>query len=246
MTRIKPLLTSIFVILLLGLMALPTYAQDNTIPLRVEAAATGELTAANPTAVFSFNAYESLRMSIVFDVISGDMQPVLTVFDQDGKTILAGATGTQTNGVTLTFPSQGTYYATLSATGGTSATYRIFIDADPPQPINAFILQSYLMEGLGRVCSENTLTTFLSPTSDLNVCVTLALVDQPSTLTAQWWTPSGQIASEESYQVDDTTNFFPILTGVSSEAAFEQGWWQVHFLLNGELIYIQWVPVFEV
>ena len=54
-------------------------AQGDPQPLRVNAAVTGKLTSAAPTALYSFNAAESLRMAVTFDLIESDMAITLIV-----------------------------------------------------------------------------------------------------------------------------------------------------------------------
>ncbi|MCL4878163.1 MAG: hypothetical protein KJ064_16000 [Anaerolineae bacterium] len=237
-------LVLVFAVMLLGVQF--GYAQTpEPIPLRVEAAVTGQLTSASPTVLYSFQVLESTRMGFVFDA-QGDMNVTLVVFDQDQTTVLGGATGTNNNGVIVTFPSTGQYYVALSAEGGTSANYRLMIDADPPVPINTFIVQSYAVSGTSNLCAEVTPAAYLSATEDLGVCFVVGLIDSSVELTAQWWSPSGQIVVEESTTLTTDENFVPLLTGiVNSGTPFEGTWWQVHFLLNGELAHIQWVWVQE-
>lgn len=214
-------------------------------PLRVEAAVTGQLTADSPTAVYDFFAIESLRMGVVFDVIEGDMQPTLLVMDE-AQNLLAGSSGPNNNGLIVTFPAQGRYLLSLTADAGTSATYRLMIDADPPLPTNAFLAQTYVVSGVSTSCAENTPAAFLTPTEDLNVCFVPALLEGPTEFTAQWWSPSGEIVTEETGTLDTAHNFVPLLTGIVYQQGgtpWEEGWWQVHFLLNGELSHIQWLWV---
>ena len=219
-------------------------AQGQITPLRVEEAVVGQLTAETPTAVYSFSAVESLRMAVVFDVIEGDMQPTLVVMDQDQQTTLGGSVGANANGVIVTFPATGTYYLGLTASGGTSATYRLMIDADPALPVNAFVLQSYLVKGTATVCEENAPVGQFTPTEDINVCFVLFNVNEATDLKIEWWSPSGTIATEESGSVDASVNGRALLSGIVYPGQpLEAGWRQAHILLNGELAYIQWVPV---
>lgn len=224
----------------------PAAAQGDIIPLRVEVAVTGELTAAAPAALYSFQVYESLRMGVVFDVITGDMQPSLVVLDQDQQTVLAGVTGPNANGLILTFPVEGQYYLGLSAEAGTSATYRLMIDADPPQPVNTFVLASYMVAGKSTQCLENTPATRFTPNADLNVCFAIDQIEEPVVLNVQWWSPSGEIVMEEGDTFDSSYNGMLLLSGlVYSGTPFETGWWQVHYQINGELAFIQWLPVIQ-
>jgi hypothetical protein len=230
----------------LGLSGEPARAQMEAQPLRVEEAVTGELTTEAPNVLYSFYAVESTRMGIVFDQLDGDMQLGIVVFDQDGEHVLAGATGPAINGLVVKFPSQGQYFLGLGPQeGGTSATYRLMIDADPAQPINPFVSQSYLVAGPETACADNTLTTAFTTTEDLNVCFALDLINKQIDLKIEWWTPSGEVFNSEGGPIDDTYNRQLLLTGlvVSADTPFEEGWWQVHFLLNDELVHIQWVPV---
>lgn len=232
-------------VIILGAALLQTSAQDEAEELRVETAVTGELTADSPTILYSFRAQESLRMGFNFDV-DGDMEVSLTVFDQDGETVLGESSGSNNNGIIVTFPSEGDYTVSLSADGGTSVTYRLMIDADPALPLNTFIVQSYLVSGTSVLCAENTPVGFFTSTEDLNVCFTLGLIgDTPIELTVQWWSPSGEVVNEESATYDSSLNFETYLTGIvyNGSNAFDEGWWQVHFLIDGELAHIQWVTV---
>jgi hypothetical protein len=242
------LATVLLAVVLLALALTPSEeaarAQGQIVPLRVEEAVTGQLTAEVPTAVYSFSAVESLRMAVVFDVIEGDMRPTLVVLDQDQKTTLAGSVGMSANGVIVTFPATGTYYLGLTASEGTSATYRLMISADPALPVDTFVLQSYLVKGTSTVCEENTPVGQFTPTEDINVCFVLFNVTEATDLKIEWWSPSGTIATEENGSVDASVNGRALLSGiVYPNQPLEEGWWQAHILLNGELAYIQWVPV---
>jgi hypothetical protein len=219
-------------------------AQGDVTPLRVEVAVTGTLTAAQPTVVYSFDVVESLRMAVVFDVVSGDMRPSIVVLDQDQTTTLAGATGPNINGLIVQFPGTGTYYVGITADSGTSASYRLLINAAPVLPINAFVSQSFMVSGTALTCSENSLVGWFTPDEDLNVCFSVAQVDNPIKVTTEWWSPSGQIVAQEDFALDNSTNAVVSLTGIVYQGtAWEAGWWQVHFLIDGELAHIQWVPV---
>ncbi len=221
-------------------------AQDQIIPLRVQTAVTGELTSSQPTVVYSINAAESLRMAAIFDVTGGDMQPTLVVLDQDQQTVLAGATGPNANGVIVTFPTEGTYYVGVTADSGTSATYRLMIEVAPPLPVNVFVAQSYMVSGTSAVCADNTPVGQFTPTEDLNVCFSLDLIDNPIDIKVEWWSPSGTIAANDSGKLDSSLNGQLLLSGIVYPGEpFETGWWQVHFLLDGELAYVQWVLVVE-
>jgi hypothetical protein len=237
------------VVLLMAVMMLPgewANAQDGVIPLRVEVAVTGTLTSAAPTVVYSVDVVESLRMAVIFDVIEGDMVPSLVVLDQDQTTTLAGSTGPNNNGLVVEFPSQGTYYIGLSADAGTSATYRLIVNAAPVLPLNTFVLQSFLVAGTSNLCSENKLTPWFVPTEDLNVCFTVAQVETSVEFEAEWWSPSGEIVSTENATLDNTSGDYLYLTGlVYQDQPWETGWWQVHLKFDGELAHIQWVPVME-
>lgn len=223
----------------------PARAQSGITPLRVNVAVTGELTAAEPIAVYSFDAYESLRMEFVFDVIAGDMQPTIIVLGQDQQTLLGGTTGPNAQGLIVEFPAQGTYYVGLSAEGGTSATYRLMINASPILPINPFVLQSYMVAGTATTCAENVPATGFSTAEDLNVCFALDLMDAPLHLTTEWWSPSGEIILTEEGNFESSQNATLYLTGIIYQnEPWETGWWQVHFVIDGELAHIQWVPVF--
>ncbi|HEX3051540.1 MAG TPA: hypothetical protein VHP83_12845 [Aggregatilineaceae bacterium] len=231
-------------LLALGLAGDHAVAQGDPIPLRVEAAVTGQLTADADTVAYSFVVAESLRMAFVFDVIEGDMQPTLVVLDQDQSTPLGTAVGPAIYGLVVEFPAAGTYYVGLTADSGTSATYRLMIDADPAQPTNAFVVQSYMARGTGTTCEETTPTTFFTPEEDMAVCFTLGLVEGPTTIKVEWWSPSGTIVVQEDGQLDQTQNLVPYLSGIVYPGTpLETGWWQVHILINGELAHIQWVPV---
>jgi hypothetical protein len=246
-TRLLRLSTLALIALILALVASlsgdSVRAQGTIQPLRVEEAVTGQLTADAPTVVYSFSVQESLRMGVVFDV-QGDMPVTLVVLDQDQSTTLAGSTGPNANGLVVTFPSEGQYYLGLTAQGGTSASYRLMIDADPPLPINAFVMQSYLVAGTSTSCAENTPVGAFTAAEDLNVCFVLSLIGEPTELTLRWWSPSGQMVNEEHATADDSFNGQRLLSGIVYEGtAWEAGWWQAHILLNGELAHIQWVPV---
>jgi hypothetical protein len=242
MKKISVVLLAVLLSVLWGV--LPTQAQE-PIPLRVEAAVTGQLTSATPIVVYSFNVAESLRMGFIYDV-QGDMDVTLVVLGSDQQTLLAGSSGPNDNGVIVTFPAAGTYYVGLKAESGTSASYRLMIDADPALPVNTFFTQSYLAAGTSNLCSENTPTNYFTPNADLNVCYSIALIEQPIDVVVQWWTPSGQILAEETQPLTPENNFAMVLTGlVYNGTAFETGWWQVHFVINGELHHIQWVPVLD-
>ncbi len=108
----------VVIVLLAMLPGAAVSAQSDVTPLRVEVAVTGTLTADQPTVVYSFNVLESLRMAVVFDVLSGDMQPSIVVLGQDQSTTLAGATGPNVNGLIVEFPSTGTYYVGITADFG--------------------------------------------------------------------------------------------------------------------------------
>jgi hypothetical protein len=230
--------------LALGLSGETATAQEGVTPLLVEQAVTGELTAAAPIAVYSFNAFESLRMAVVFDILAGDMQVTAVVLGQDQSTLLAGSTGPAAEGFVVQFPQQGTYYVGLQGEGGTSATYRLMIDADPAQPLNEFVLMSYLAAGTSSQCSESTPTTSFTTTEDLNVCFALDLLGDPATLDVEWWSPSSEVVLESQVDISSNDVGTLFLTGIAyQDQPWTTGWWQVHFLINGELVYIQWVPV---
>jgi hypothetical protein len=237
----------VIVVLLVSVAALPSApvtAQDMITPLRVEVAVTGTLTAAQSTAIYSFNAIESLRVAVVFDVLSGDMQPSLVVLDQDQTTVLAGVTGPYANGVVVQLPTTGTYYLGITADAGTSATYRLMINASPVLPINPFVAQTFMVAGKSTVCTENTPVGWFSPDEDLNVCFSVAQIENPLKIKAEWWSPSGDVVAQEDATLDSSMSGALYLTGiVNSGQPWEQGWWQVHFLIDGELAHIQWVPV---
>jgi hypothetical protein len=250
MLRKRPSIAAL--ILLLGIMVAllapgadhPAAAQEQPILLRVEEATTGTLNSDSPGISYTFFVHESIRMGFIFDVIDGDMQINLTVYSQDGQTVLAQSGGLANNGVVVRLPMTGQYYLQLAAVSGTSASYRLMIDADPPVPVNAFVAQSYLVRGLSTKCEENVPTTFFAPEEDLNVCFVLDLIDEPSDLKVEWWSPSGEIFLEETAIADASYNLTPFLSGiVFQDEPFEPGWWQVHLLLNGELHHIQWVRV---
>lgn len=231
-----------------GLPLHTTQAQGDPIPLRVEEAITGTLTAANPIVAYSVFAAESLRMAVLFDVTAGDMEPTLVVLDQDKATLLASAVGPNINGLIVKFPAQGEYYVGISVADspGTSINYRLMINTDPPLPINPFVAQTFMVAGASADCLDNTPVAGFTPDQDLNVCFSLSLIDPaaPVEFQAQWWTPSGEMANEEGGTLDNTFNSQLLLTGlVFSGTPWEEGWWQVHFLINGELATIQWVPV---
>lgn len=231
-------------VLLLMVPGAAVKAQGDITPLRVEVAVTGTLTADQSTVVYSFNVAESLRMAVVFDVLSGDMQPSIVVLGQDQSTTLAGATGPNVNGLIVQFPGTGTYYLGISADSGTSAGYRLMINASPVLPINAFVSQSFMVSGTALTCSENTLAGWFTPNEDLNVCFSVAQVDTPVKVTTEWWSPSGQVVAQEDFSLDNSTNTTILLTGIVYQGTvWETGWWQVHFLIDGELAHIQWVPV---
>ena len=236
------LITSLLLTLLLT--ALPAQAQDGITPLYVEQAVIGELTADAPTAVYSFEVWDSLRMAMLFDVIAGDMTPNLVVLDSDQQTVLAESSGANNNGVIVTFPAQGTYYLELSAEGGTSAKYRLMINLSPRLPINPFVSQAFLVTGTSSICAENTPVARFAPTQDLNVCFVLELLEGPTELKVEWWSPTGEVANEESGTIDTGLNGQMLLSGlVYPGTPFEEGWWQVHILLDGELTHSQWVAV---
>ncbi|MBN1565581.1 MAG: hypothetical protein JXA10_17180 [Anaerolineae bacterium] len=221
-------------------------AQDNIQPLRVEVAVTGKLTSIAPMAIYSFDAVESLRMAVIFDAIETDMELTLVVLDQDQATTLAGATGPNVNGLIVEFPAQGTYYLGVQGEGGTFAQYRLLIQAAPALPINPFVAQSFLVAGESSVCTENVIVGRFTPNGDLNVCFSMELIDQPIEFKAEWWSPSGKIVVVEDATLDSGDNGVLYLTGVYyKDTPWETGWWQVHFVLDGELAKIQWVLVAE-
>jgi len=220
-------------------------AQGQPISLRVEAATTGELSSAAPELQYTFFAQESLRMAAVVDKTAGDMQLTVTVFDQDGTTPLATASGSAVNGLVFEVPSEGQYFLSVSGQG-TAASFRLMIDADPALPINAFVLQSYIVRGKSTVCAENTIVSVLTPTEDVNVCFVLDLVTDPVDITVQWWSPSGEMVVEEAGTADSSdSRGDPFLSGIvfAEGSPWEEGWWQAHILINDELAHIQWVPV---
>lgn len=228
----------------IGLPGRTAVAQGDVTPLRVEEAVTGQLTTAQPAAVYSFTVLESLRMAVAFDVTAGDMKLAVTVLDQDQKTVLAGSTGPNVSGVVVTFPKEGTYFLEVKGEGGSSANYRLMVQASPALPINEFIVYSYPETGKGRTCAENTPAARFTTTEDLNVCYALDLIAGPTEVKAQWWSPSGTMVVEETIKADTNYNAEPLLTGmVYQDQAWEAGWWHVHFLINGELAHIQWVAV---
>lgn len=230
--------------LVFGLSGETVTAQEGITPLRVEQAVTGELTSAAPVAVYSFNVFESQRMAVVFDVLAGDMQVTAVVLGEDQSTLLAGSTGPNAEGFIVQFPQQGTYYVGLQGEGGTSATYRLMIDADPSQPINEFVLMSYLAAGTSDQCSESTPATSFTTTEDLNVCFALDLISDSATLDVEWWNPSGEVVLENQIDVSANDVGTLFLTGITYQnQPWATGWWHVHFLINSELVYIQWVPV---
>ncbi len=234
----------VVIVLLAMLPGAAVSAQSDVTPLRAEVAVTGNLTADQPTVVYSFNVLESLRMAVVFDVLSGDMQPSIVVLGQDQSTTLAGATGPNVNGLIVEFPSTGTYYLGITADSGTSASYRLMINASPVLPINPFVSQTFMVSGKGTTCSENTLVGWFTPDEDLNVCFSADQIENPVEVKAEWWSPSGQIVVEENVSLDSSLNGAIYLTGIVNQGtAWETGWWQVHFLIDGELAHIQWVPV---
>jgi hypothetical protein len=72
----------------------------------------------------------------------------------------------------------------------------------------------------------------------------MELITDPVKFVARWWSPSGEIIVEETATMDSSYNGELLLTGIEYPGEpFEQGWWQVHFLLNGEIAHVQWVPV---
>lgn len=240
------LLAALLVMLLIGSPGGPARAQGDIKPLRVEEAVIGMLAGTETPTVYSFQAYESLRMAVLFDVIAGDMQPTLVVLDQDQSTVLAGATGPNINGLIVAFPKQGTYYLGVSADAGTSATFRLMIHASPPLPVNPFVSQSFLVGGTATICENNVLVGRFATTDELNVCFALDLIDQPITFEAEWWSPSGTVVAGESAALDSSYNGQLLLTGLTyPDTPWEAGWWQVHLLIDGELARIQWVPVVE-
>ncbi len=174
------------------------------------------------------------------------MQLTVTVLDQDGTTPLATASGSAVNGLVFEVPGEGQYFLSISGQGGTSASYRLMIDGDPALPINAFVLQSYIVSGKSAVCAENTLASALTPTEDLNICFVLDLVSDPVDIAVQWWSPSGEKVLEENGSADASGNRgTPLLSGIiyKEGTPWEEGWWQAHILINGELAHIQWLPV---
>ena len=219
-------------------------AQDDFEPLRVNVAVEGKMTSATPIVIYSFDAFESLRMAVTFDVIESDMELTLVVLDQDQSTTIAGAVGPNVNGLIVEFPSQGTYYLGINADSGTFAQYRLMIEAAPALPINAFVAQAFMVEGESTICTENTIVGRFGTAGDLNVCFSMELIDEPIEWKAEWWSPSGQIVVVEDATLDSSDNGFLYLTGIIyQDKPWETGWWQVHFLINGELAKIQWVPV---
>ncbi len=222
-------------------------AQTPPIDLIVEDAVMGELSAAMPEMLYSFWAQESTRMSVVLDKTAGDMQLNVVVYDQDQTTPLAGASGPAINGLVVEFPSQGQYFVRVGAEpGGTTASYRLMIDADPALPTDAFVLQSYIVSGTGTVCSENAPASFLTPTEDLNVCFVLDLINDPVNVAVRWFNPSGALYLEESFSLTSADNRGPAkLSGIvyQDTAPFAAGFWQAAIIINGELAHTQWVPV---
>lgn len=246
--RIKLIALSLALLLVLvaGLPLHTTQAQDDPTPLRVEEAVTGKITADDPIVVYRFTAWESLRMAVLFDVIEGDMEPTLVVLDQDQETVLAGAAGPNANGLIVEFPAQGEYYLGISVeeSEGSFASYRVMINASPPLPINPFVLQSFMVAGESTVCTENMPVGGFTTTEDLNVCFALHVIDTPVDFQAEWWSPAGELQNSEGGTLDSSFNGQLLLTGlVYPGEPWEPGWWQVHFLIDGELAAIQWVPV---
>jgi hypothetical protein len=238
-------LVALLATLAFGVTGEPAHAQGGIIPLRVEAATTGQLTADAPMVIYSFDALESLRMGIVYDVLEGDMNVTVVVLDQDQSTLLAGSSGPNSEGVIVNFPAEGTYYLGVTGEGGTSATFRLMIDADPALPTNTFVLTTYPVSGTATSCADNVPVASLTATEDLNVCFALELIEDPVDFKSQWWSPSGEVALEETGTLDSSFNSQLLLTGIvyDNSTPWESGWWQVHFLINGELAHIQWVYV---
>ncbi len=72
----------------------------------------------------------------------------------------------------------------------------------------------------------------------------MSLIDPSVEFKAQWWTPSGEMINEEGGTLDGSFNSQLLLTGlVNPGTPWEEGWWQVHFMIDGELAAVQWVPV---
>lgn len=218
---------------------------DGAIPLRVEASVVGDLTGDNPMMVYTFNASESTRMGFYADVTDGDMSLNLAVVAQDGETVLAAATGSASNGVVADVEETGTYYLVVQGTGGSSAHYRLMIDADPALPIDPFVVTTFPAIGESAKCSEVEPGGWLDANDYLNVCYALMLLEDDTSVAIQWWSPSGEIWGEEENILNADYNGALVLTGLvyDGQTAFETGWWQVHFLINGELAHIQWVYV---
>lgn len=227
-----------------GMMSQPACAQDEIQTLRVAEAVTGTLKGTGAQVLYRFNAFESTRMAVVFDIVLGDVEPTLVVLDTDQSTVLAGATGTNVNGLIVEFPAQGEYYLGITAEAGSAASFRLMIDVAPALPINAAITQSYLAAGESNQCAETVPVVSFSSTEDLNVCFSIDLITASVDFVARWWSPSGEIVLEETASMDASYNSRLLLTGIFYQGEpFEQGWWQVHFMLDGEVAHVQWVPV---
>lgn len=221
-------------------------SSEEALPLRIEAPVEGALSSDKPLMVYTFTAGESTRMGFYADVIAGDMSLNLAVLADDGQTVLAASTGSANNGVVADVEEAGTYFLAVQGTGGSSARYRLMIDADPALAINPFVVTSFPAIGESNKCSEVEPGGWLEATDDyLNVCYALMLLEDETNVTIQWWSPSGEIWGKEENILNADYNGALILTGLVSDgqAAFESGWWQVHFLINGELAHIQWVYV---
>jgi hypothetical protein len=230
-------------ILLLVLPVITAHAQEPA-ELFVQVTSTGQLTTAAPKVVYSFIIEENnLRVGFVYDV-TGDMEATLTVLGTDQKTILAGSSGAAGNGLIVKFPAAGTYFVELSATGGSSATYRLLIESNPPLPIDIFVAQSWLVAGKSVICSENAQVPYFGLSDEMNICFNLALITENAEVVSQWWSPSGELIVENTEPITPDDNFVDFLSGVVYDGTpYEAGWWQVHILVNGELLRIHWVSV---
>ncbi|MBL8163363.1 MAG: hypothetical protein JNJ61_15355, partial [Anaerolineae bacterium] len=187
-------------------------SNEDATPLRIEAPVVGDLSSDKPMMVYTFNASESTRMGFYANVIDGDMSLNLAVVAQDGETVLAAATGSANNGVVADVEETGTYFLVVQGTNGSSAHYRLMIDADPALPINPFVVTTFPAMGESSKCSEVEPGGWLDANDYLNVCYALMLLEDNTTVAIQWWSPSGEIWGEEENVLNADYNGALVLT----------------------------------
>ncbi|NLX11443.1 MAG: hypothetical protein GXY36_17495 [Chloroflexi bacterium] len=120
---------------------LQTTTLDDTAPiLEPFQAAHGTLNSANPQAAWQFQAQPGAVYALRVAVLSGDLQPEVTVWGPDGQPVAAGLpdTSAETTQIAVppfTAPAEGRYTVTISRSGGvsgsTAGTYRLLLRHEP-------------------------------------------------------------------------------------------------------------------